>query len=244
MKHHFVSLVLISALFLVGGQVYGQSKSGTGVMQGNGGGWNHGSGPSIEHHGSGGFNHDNGFSFSWGNSHDHDGDRGHSGHDRNYFGIYGTFGWPYYYGNSNLYWPYFSYPYGSYVIEPHGYYSPYPYSEYSYGGGTYAPSAPPPNYAVPNYVSPTPATPAPAPAAKKFETLGRDWAQDLRRDIVTWNQFVAYVKENLIKASAVDRDEFRHGFTENYGQNGDAALALALKQAQQGIPHVSNTSGV
>jgi len=72
-------------------------------------------------------------------------------------------------------------------------------------------------------------------AAPTYEQLGRNWGQDLRQEIVSWDQFVAHM-ESLSGASPEARDEFRRGFASTYGSNADAAFNKALEAAQVTAP--------
>ena len=104
------------------------------------------------------------------------------------------------------YYPYYYYPapYG-YYYGPDYYYDP----SYSYNGASYS-----------------------APVDRRtYLQLGHDWAKDLRLDIVTWDQFVTYVKAYIVDAPAGARDDFRRGFLAGYGENGGAAFEKALNNA-------------
>jgi hypothetical protein len=65
---------------------------------------------------------------------------------------------------------------------------------------------------------------------------GRMWAQDLRREVVTWDQFVEYCKANVISTSPVVFSEFRRGFIAGYGENAEAAFNKAVQQAAPPAP--------
>ena len=78
---------------------------------------------------------------------------------------------------------------------------------------------------------------APAPSTTTvlrngFYQQGHDWAKDLRDDVVIRDQFVDYLKNNVINASSEDSAKFRRGFISAYGVNGDTAFDKALKKAQ------------
>ena len=60
---------------------------------------------------------------------------------------------------------------------------------------------------------------------------GRDWGQDLRRDIVTFEDFIAYLAQEILAAPEAVRNQFANGFVEGYGQNADKALAKAIESA-------------
>lgn len=63
--------------------------------------------------------------------------------------------------------------------------------------------------------------------------LGHDWANDLRNDVVSWNQFVEFMDDNIVRASRDEYNEFRDGFISTYGVNGEAAFKKAYQQARE-----------
>jgi hypothetical protein len=77
---------------------------------------------------------------------------------------------------------------------------------------------------------------------KSFEQdywqLGRDWGQGLRRDVVTFDQFIALVAQRIVDAPEVLRHRFREGFETGYGQHAYEAFHKALDAAR-----TSNRSG-
>lgn len=64
--------------------------------------------------------------------------------------------------------------------------------------------------------------------------LGRDWGQDLRRDVVTFDQFIAFVAERIAGAPELLLHRFREGFETGYGQHAYEAFQKALDAARQG----------
>lgn len=138
--------------------------------------------------------------------------------------------YPYSYPYPSTYFPYSTFGYGRYPSYAYPY-PPYPiYSPtYPVYGGAYST----PGYAYPPYQQPSY---SPTPPTSNAYQLGHDWGQDVRSDIVTWDQFVAYVRQNLLNASATDRDDFRRGFVSSYGTNGEAAFDRAWQAAQQPPP--------
>lgn len=131
------------------------------------------------------------------------------GHDRFWFI------WPFYWG-----YPYYcAYPF---------YDDGFDYADYDTG-----------DYAGPPVVTyndngPVPAVvpvTLPSEVDSGYGQLGTDWGQDLRREIVTWGQFVQYLRATVLTASAAARDEFRQGFIASYGLNAEAAFDEALRQA-------------
>ncbi len=121
-------------------------------------------------------------------------------------------------------------PYVSYA--PYPYYYPYPPQNV-----VVVPQAPPSSESVASQqttaVQPTP-TPPPATAENSYYRVGRDWAKDLREDIATRDQFINYLKANIIRASTENYSEFRKGFIATYGVNAEAAFDKAYQQARGG----------
>ena len=69
--------------------------------------------------------------------------------------------------------------------------------------------------------------PAPAPVMESeasYARLGRDWAHDLRNEVATWDQFVNYLRANLVRGPSSAYAEFRSGFLAAYGVNAEAAF--------------------
>ena len=77
---------------------------------------------------------------------------------------------------------------------------------------------------------------ATTPPGSDYYQLGSQWAQDLRRNIVTWDQFIAYMKDSILPAMPSDEAEFRRGFLSAYGSNAEAAFNKAAEQAGEVIP--------
>src|SRR5579859_6159593 len=73
--------------------------------------------------------------------------------------------------------------------------------------------------------------PGNAQSASDYGNLGTSWGQDLRRDVATWDQFVAYLKTYIIAASPADQAEFREAFINAYRINGAAAYDKAAVEA-------------
>jgi len=122
-----------------------------------------------------------------------------------------------YYGN-----PYYDYGYPPYAYSPPYYYPRYMRDD-AYPG--YYP------YTVYDLGNQNSGTGSANQPATTYYQLGHHWAQDLRQDIVTWDQFVASVQKWLTDATPGAREEFRRVFASAYGTNGDAALDKALVQA-------------
>ncbi|MCC7519036.1 MAG: hypothetical protein IT578_07620 [Verrucomicrobiae bacterium] len=78
--------------------------------------------------------------------------------------------------------------------------------------------------------------PAPAPTvaetAPGWSALGRNWAFDLRNEVATWEQFVSWLRNNLVRAPSNAYAEFRGGFLAAYGVNAEAAFNKAYAEAR------------
>jgi hypothetical protein len=69
----------------------------------------------------------------------------------------------------------------------------------------------------------------------EYSDLGASWGQDLRREVGTWDQFVAYLKAYIVTAPAPAQADFREAFISAYRLNGAAAYDKAAAEAA-GIP--------
>jgi len=132
---------------------------------------------------------------------------------------YGSFGGGYLYPS---WYPYGSVSYAPVDVTP----------SYGSDNGNVGPGNVPPPYSATNQ-APTGVAP---PSGSNYKQLGVQWAQDLRRNIVVWGQFVGYVKESVLTALPSDEAEFRKGFISAYGSNADAAFDKAAEQAGEVIP--------
>jgi len=72
-----------------------------------------------------------------------------------------------------------------------------------------------------------------AQVTPSYGDLGQQWAQDLRREVATWDDFVDYVKNYIIVAAPDAQAEFREAFIASYGINGAAAYDKAASEAAQ-----------
>ncbi len=119
-------------------------------------------------------------------------------------------------------------------------------SPYYYCNGVYYQACPsgymivnPPVVVAPPQVvmAPVVAPPAPAMSAStSFYRLGHDWARDLRDDVATRDQFIHYLRSNVLRLASVaagDVEEFRRGFVGAYEVNGDTAFDKALQAARK-----------
>jgi len=143
----------------------------------------------------------------------HDGDF----HDRNFH--HGTFrgrhsNWVIVYVNGAPCW----YP----VYTEYPYYYAAPVSSTYYGNG----------YSTDSGYIPL-AEQSDAQTASGYDEVGRQWGQDLRREIGTWEQFVDYLRTYIINAAPGAQADFREAFIASYGINGAAAYDKAADQAAQ-----------
>ena len=67
--------------------------------------------------------------------------------------------------------------------------------------------------------------------APDYSELGASWGQDLRRQIVTWDQFVAYLKAYVVTATPDSQADFREAFINAYHLNGAVAYDKASLKA-------------
>jgi hypothetical protein len=87
------------------------------------------------------------------------------------------------------------------------------------------------------YVPPTDT--GPAQAGADYGDVGMSWGQDLRREVVTWDQFVAYLKAYIVTAPPSAQADFREAFIGAYRINGDAAYDKAAAEAAGNLPQPS-----
>ena len=88
------------------------------------------------------------------------------------------------------------------------------------------------------YVPATDSSAADSDAAQgtsEYSDLGASWGQDLRREVGTWDQFVAYLKAYIVTAPATAQADFREAFISAYRLNGATAYDKAAAEAA-GIP--------
>jgi len=76
-----------------------------------------------------------------------------------------------------------------------------------------------------------------------YGELGRMWGEELRRQAVSWDQFVQYLQSYIVNASPVQQDEFRDGFLEAYGPTAAATFADAWDQANRAADASSTKPG-
>lgn len=70
-----------------------------------------------------------------------------------------------------------------------------------------------------------------SPEVSVYSDLGLSWGQDLRREVATWSQFVAYLRAYVIAAPAPAQADFREAFIAAYRLNGATAYDKAAAEA-------------
>jgi len=75
----------------------------------------------------------------------------------------------------------------------------------------------------------------PSSQISEYSDLGLSWGQDLRREVATWSQFVAYLRTYVVNAPASAQADFREAFINAYRLNGATAYDKAAAEAA-GIP--------
>jgi len=113
--------------------------------------------------------------------------------------------------------------YPAYTDYPCYYGGPPPVVSSSAVDTTDSDSAPPPDYGGTDSGNAQPSS--------DYSDLGASWGQDLRREVTTWDQFVAYLKAYIIMASPPDQVAFREAFINAYRINGAAAYDKAAVEA-------------
>jgi CBS domain containing-hemolysin-like protein len=73
---------------------------------------------------------------------------------------------------------------------------------------------------------------SPPPSSSLAFNQGRDWAKDLRHDIVAWEDFVTFLRDHPMPEQ--EYQKFREGFSSTYGVNSEAAMAKAVSEANNG----------
>ena len=61
-----------------------------------------------------------------------------------------------------------------------------------------------------------------APLPSRYSRQGHDWAKDLRDDFVTRDEFINYLKSNIVNTPPANMAEFWNSFISAYSVNGDA----------------------
>jgi hypothetical protein len=101
------------------------------------------------------------------------------------------------------------------------------YTAYPY----YYDAPPPVTYNSASYTSDEGYVPPVDNSAADYSGLGASWGQDLRREVVTWDQFVAYLKAYVVTATPDSQADFREAFINAYHLNGGAAYDKASLEA-------------
>jgi hypothetical protein len=85
------------------------------------------------------------------------------------------------------------------------------------------------------YVPPVDTTSNTQPGSE-YDDAGVSWAQDLRREVVTWDQFVAYLRDYIVTAPPPAQADFREALISAYRINGAAAYDKAAAEAADNSP--------
>jgi len=101
------------------------------------------------------------------------------------------------------------------------------YTAYPY----YSDVPPPVTDSSVNYPSDGGYAPPTDTSASDYGDVGASWGQDLRREVATWDQFVAYLKTYIVVAAPADQAEFREAFIDAYRINGAVAYDKASIEA-------------
>jgi hypothetical protein len=128
---------------------------------------------------------------------------------------------------------------GVVLVYGYGYY-PYDYGYYPYGyGAPVDTSSSPVLYPTDDgYAPPMDSGVGDSGAnqgTSQFSDLGASWGQDLRLDVASWDQFVAYLRAYIVTAPGWAQAEFRAAFISTYRLNGATAYDKAAAEAA-GIP--------
>jgi len=69
--------------------------------------------------------------------------------------------------------------------------------------------------------------------ARDFYDPGYEWGAYLKSYQVTWNDFVAYLRQYIVGTGPVAEGAFRDGFLAGFGENGAATYDAAWRAALQ-----------
>jgi len=110
-------------------------------------------------------------------------------------------------------------------------YPAYGYTGYRYNGYAYPGVSYPILYASDSSEDPQANEAVEAGGRTAYE-LGHDWGQDLRREVVTWSDFVTFLKVIVPQLVGNDLMELSRGFAGGYGSNAQAAFEKAMRDAE------------
>ncbi len=109
----------------------------------------------------------------------------------------------------------FVHGHGPVVVVGGGFWWGWPYGYYSYPGYYYYPT--PYGYYT--------------PYGPSYEKVGKQWGKDLKHGKVTMEQFSAFMRMDIVRASDRARSNFEAGFLKGYGKNGLSVFTQALNRA-------------
>ena len=148
-----------------------------------------------------------------------------SGFHGSYQGVYGRgYGRSYFYRHGHG---------GVVIVYGYGYY-PYGYYPYGYEVPVNTSSSAVPYTSDDSYVPAVDSSAADSGRSQgtsEYSDIGASWGQDLRREVVTWDQFVAYLKAYIVTAPAWAQADFREAFINAYRLNGATAYDKAVAEA-------------
>jgi len=129
--------------------------------------------------------------------------------------------------------PYYCYP-GSGYYDAAPYYGPYDGSYYAPYGASYDTPYYAPGPATEYTSDPDTQTEQYANQdADSYYQPGYQWGGELKSFHVTMDQFVAYLKSNILSASPVQQAAFRSGFVAHFGGEGQTIYDQAVQLASQ-----------
>ncbi len=89
-----------------------------------------------------------------------------------------------------------------------------------------------PGYAYPDYgPAPDPVGQHYSPTGVSYEELGKFWGSNLRQGRSSHDQFVTFLRSNILTASETGRNLFQNGFARGYGKNAGPVFARAFDEA-------------
>ena len=65
--------------------------------------------------------------------------------------------------------------------------------------------------------------------------MGKQWGKELKHGTVTMEQFVTFLRHDILNASDNSRSSFQVGFLKGYGKNGLSIYTQALSWPKEGV---------
>ena len=139
---------------------------------------------------------------------------------------HGHLGGGYYHGHYHGY----GVVYGGFGWWGYPYYYPYyAYPGYYYGAADYGPA---PELANQTY----------SPTGVSYGELGKFWGRNVRDGKSSHEQFVAFLKSDVVTASETGRNLFQTGFSRSYGKNAGPVFAGAFDEARRSATPPASSS--